>query len=150
MERMSMNPESIAGLPWLHKVIALLVALLAPVVAFILGLQVLPLDPLDPHRDLVRRLMGCAVASLVFGLPTLAYIHHGWPWLWDEASTVTVRLGLDSVGGYAITWACLLVTALPGWWVVGAVMRKLASWKGKSINEIASDARATVAEVIKP
>lgn len=145
-----MNPEAVAGLPWLHKLIALLVALLAPVVAFVLGLQVLPLDPKDPHRDLVRRLMGCAVASLAFGLPMLAYLHHTWPWLWDEASAITVRMGLDSIGGYAITWACLLVAALPGWWVVGAFMRKLASWKDKTLNEIVTDARETAAEVVKP
>ena len=122
------------------KMLGFLALAMAPVVAFFLGLQVLPLDPKDPHRDAVRRIMGCVVSSLIIGLPALIYLDQHMAWVFDAAGSLATRAAMpERMGGASVMWSVLLLAALPGWWLVGAVMRRFASWRDKDLEGIAKD-----------
>lgn len=148
--------HSLAGklLFWLlaatPKLLGFVAMAMAPVVAFVLGLQILPLDAKDPHRDAVRRIMGCVVSSLMLGLPALIYMDQHMAWVFDSANSLAVRADFpERLGSASVMWSVLLLGALPGWWLVGAVMRKLASWRDKDLGAIAEDVTSVVDVVRK-
>jgi hypothetical protein len=130
-----------------NKVLAwafgLVLMLGAPVLGFVLGLQVIPLNKDDPHRDLVRRLLGCVVSSFLVGLPALIWIASSHPWVFDGARTLMHQVHLpEVVGPLMVLWAVLLVSALPGWWLVGALVKRVASqdW-GAALGSVQGRAR---------
>lgn len=135
-----MSAESIAmagGTTLGGKVIALVAFFVVTLVAFFLGLQVIPLDEKDPHKDVVRRLVGCAISSLVVGLPALAFMHNTMPWMYTSIAAVFNMMDIDpTYGPKLINWSILLVAGLPGWWLVGAVVRQVAGWRDKTIKQI--------------
>jgi hypothetical protein len=110
---------------WLGGV---LVLLLAPVLGFVLGLQVMPLDPAEPHKDLVRRLLGCVVSSLLLGVPGLIWLHKNMVWVFESARGLVAMMGApEVVGPFVVMWGVLLVAALPGWWLVGRLVKRVIS-----------------------
>lgn len=140
--------------PWvllvLNKLAGAVLFVAVPVFAVVLGLQVIPLDPKDPHRDLVRRLLGCAVSSAVVGIPVLVMLHVSFPSLFAGAASLAGLLELPpKVGPWAVVWSVFLVCALPGWWLVGAVMRHLAKeLTTKELPEIVEDVAQAVKKVL--
>ena len=132
---MATEPTSTAGAA--SKVLSLMSFVAVSVIAFVLGVQVIPLDNTDPHRDMVRRLLGCAVSSLAIGLPALAFVQNPMPWMFSSIGEVFVMLDLPATFGQKlITWSILLVAAIPGWWLVGSYVRQAAGWQGKTMKEI--------------
>lgn len=136
----NMPTESLAvagGATLGSKAIALAAFFLVTLVAFFLGLQAIPLDKDEPHKDVVRRLIGCAVSSLVIGIPAMAFLHNTWPWMYTSTSAVFAMMDMSPVyGPKVLNWSILLVAGLPGWWLVGAVVRQMATWRNKTIKEI--------------
>lgn len=130
-----------------YKIIAGIVAFLAPVFAFVLGLQVIPLDKKDPHADAIRRLMGCATSSMVVGGVSLVVLYRLAPWTFHSAAEIGGLLGEPLIGVIWLFAVVLLLGALPGWWLVGAVMRRLATWRDKNLDQIIEDANAIKAKV---
>lgn len=111
--------------------------------AFFLGLQLIPLDAKDPHKDLVRRLLGCAVSSLIVGLPVLIYLHYSFAWVFTSASAISELNGLGKdIGPQLVTWCVFLVAALPGWWFVGMLVRQAAGFEGKTLAQAKDDIKA--------
>lgn len=146
---MSADPASGAlGGVVVNKVAAWAVGLVlmlgAPVLGFVLGLQVIPLNKDDPHRDLVRRLLGCVVSSFLVGLPALIWIASAHAWVFEGARLLMHQVRLPDVcGPLMVLWAVLLVSALPGWWLVGAVVKRVASqdWDA-ALNSVQGRARS--------
>lgn len=132
-----------------YKILAAVVAIASPLFAFFLGLQVIPLDKTDPHADTIRRLMGCATSSMVLGGPALIVLNRMAPWVFESAVSVGAMLHLPELGLLWLIAVVLLISALPGWWLVGAVMRRLATWRDKDLGQIISDAK-TLADEVKP
>lgn len=130
-----------------YKVIAMVVAIGTPIFAFFLGIQVIPLDKDDPHTDMVRRLMGCATSSMVLGGPALVVLNRFAPWVFESAAGIGEFFHEPLIGVIWLMAVVLLLAALPGWWLVGAVMKRLASWKDKNLDQIIDDAKAIKAEV---
>ncbi len=131
-----------------YKVGGVVVAFCMPMLAFVLGLQVIPLSKADPHRDVVRRLLGCAVSSLTLGAVVLVAIYKLAPWVFDACWDVAAMFGAGPLGLIWLAAIVLLLSALPGWWLVGAVVRKVASWDGKTIGQIAQDIREEAGHVM--
>ena len=133
MERSMSDPASGAlGGAVVNKVLGWSVGLVfmlgAPVLGFVLGLQVIPLRSEDPHRDLVRRLLGCVVSSFLVGLPVLIWVASVHAWVFEGARLLMTQVRLpEVVGPLMVMWAVLLVSALPGWWLVGALVKRAAA-----------------------
>lgn len=131
-----------------YKLGGMAVAFAAPFLGFVLGLQVLPLSKADPHRDVVRRLLGCAVSSMTIGPCILVAIYKLAPWVFDAVWDVGAMFGGGPLGLIWLAGIVLLLSALPGWWLVGALVREVASWDGKTIAEIAQDIRSDAEQVM--
>jgi len=128
MERSPMTDPAVA---FIHKLAWWLLSFLtmvgAPVLAFFLGLKFIPLDPKNPHDDVTRRLLGAAVSSFLVGGVSLVYLMQSMRWVFEAAADV-MRLihWMPEIGPLMIIFGVLLVSALPGWWFVGALVRRVA------------------------
>lgn len=134
-----------AGIGVGGKIATIILALAAPLLAFALGTQVVPLDKDDPHRDAVRRIIGCFISSFLVAVVGMVLLHRFAPWALPAASEVAVAMGLPGLAGpLSIFWWFLILGALPGWWIVGPFMRWFATRRNKSFGEIVSDGRKVV------
>lgn len=127
-----------------YKVLSAIVAFFSPVIAFFLMLSWLPLDKADPHRDVVRRLLGCGVSSMLVGGPALIYLHEQHAWVMNAAYEVGERFGSGQLGLIWLMGSVLLSAGLPGWILVGAVMRSVAKLDGKDLPGVVRAAREMV------
>lgn len=131
-----------------YKVAGAAVTFSMPILAFFLGLQVIPLSKTDPHRDVVRRILGCVVSSFTLGPVGLVAIYKLAPWVYDACFAVAEKMfDLGPLGYIWLTALVLLLSALPGWWLVGALVREVAGWDGKSLAEIAQDVSGDMEKV---
>ncbi len=130
-----------------YKVAGAAVTFAMPILAFFLGLQVIPLSKADPHRDVVRRLLGCAVSSFTLGPAVLVALFKVAPWVFDACFDVFAKFGAGPLGYLWLVAVVLLLSALPGWWLVGALVREVAGWDGKSLAEIAKDVKGELDKV---
>lgn len=141
--------SSAAGIGMGGKIAGIILALAAPLLAFALGTHVVPLDKDDPHRDAVRRILGCFISSFIVTVVGLLLLHRYAGWVFPSAIDVSEALGMPGwAGAFAIFWAICIIGALPGWWIVGPFMRWFASRRDKSFTEIAQDAREDVGKVV--
>lgn len=144
-----MAVESGAAAGITGKAAAIILALAAPLLAFALGTQIVPLDKNDPHRDAVRRILGCFISSFIVTVAGLLVLHRYAGWVFPAAIDVAEALSLPGwAGAFSIFWAICIIGALPGWWIVGPFMRWFASRRDKSLTEIAQDAREDVGKVM--
>lgn len=130
-----------------YKLLAAIVTVLSPVVGFLLGLKVIPLSEKNPNSDLFHRLLGCVASSLVLGAFALVYLYHSQHWVFTSAWEIGDYVKAGEVGVIWLIGAVLLVCALPGWWLVGAVVRSMAGWEGKDVRGVLQDVGQTAAEI---
>jgi len=119
---------------------ASLAAVAVSVLAVCLGFSVVPLKAGDEHRDAVRRLAGGLLCSFMLGFPLAFKAIDQFPWLmspWQrmlpDSHPLMVYLAAAS--------PFLAITAVPGFWIVAAVMRWFTNRADKDAGELLADAR---------
>lgn len=91
----------------------------------------------------------CTILSSVVLGPVLVVIARNWsPGLFDSARATAAMYGTDPALGFLFIAAPLMVlSGLPAWWVLGAIVRWFDKRRDKDIAEIAADAAQGVKDV---
>jgi hypothetical protein len=120
--------------------------LIVSVVSVVVGLTIVPPVPGREHQDIARRLAAGLLCSFTLG-PYLAF-------KFTELQPGFLQFWLRMLGegnallAYLMAAAPFLaLTALPGFWIVAALMRWFQKREGKDIGELVRDAKATTSEV---
>ncbi|WP_454735350.1 hypothetical protein [Cupriavidus necator] len=94
------------------------------------------------------RLVVTILSSSIIG-PFFVFWLHGWkPELFASAKQIATEAGIDPLYGLLLVSAPLLVmSGLPAWWVLGAIVRWFDKRKGQDIGELIHDAKETIREV---
>lgn len=115
------------------------------ILAFWLGLMVIPLRAGREVRDLIYRVLSCAVSSFVFGIPALIALKKYMPFAFDEVQVLASMAGTDPMVGFFMLCGCvMLVCSLPGPWIVASFFLFVEKQKGKPIDEVIRDLRGDV------
>lgn len=117
--------------------------LVVSIVSVMVGLTVVPPTPGREHQDIARRLGAGLLCSFALG-PFAAFKFIDW-------QPGFLQFWLQIVGPENMLMAYLMaatpflaLTALPGFWLVAALMRWFQAREGKDIAELARDAAAEV------
>ncbi len=123
--------------------------LIVSVVSVVVGLTIVPPAPGREHQDIARRLSAGLLCSFTLG-PFLAFkfmeIQPGFLQFW-------LRLLGEGNALLAYLMAAapfLALTALPGFWIVAALMRWFQKREGKDIGELVADAKADAKGEVQP
>lgn len=94
------------------------------------------------------RLVVTILSSSFIG-PFFVFWLHGWkPGLFTSAKQIATEAGIDPLYGLLLVSAPLLVmSGLPAWWILGAIVRWFDNRRGKDIGELVHDAKETLKEV---
>jgi hypothetical protein len=141
----SVHPAA-AGLA--GKMLMLGLPVVATLIAWWLGMR---LVPPKTTQETVNRLLSCAVASFVVGLPVLVLLRKHAPWVFSSALELAQAAQLDPiVGFFAVIGCVLLLCSLPGPWIIVAYVRWFERRKGKDLGQMAGDAAVDVRRVVVP
>lgn len=99
-------------------------------------------------REAFLRLASTIATSGIFGPFAVMALHSWWPSLFDSAKSVMGQYGGDpTLGVLFVAGPVMVMTGLPAWWLIGAVIRWLDRRRDKDIGEIAHDAAEVVKDV---
>lgn len=123
-----------------HKVIIIGLPIAASLLAFWLGMRIVPLRVGKESTDAVNRIMACVVSSFLVGMPVLAQTHEHMPGVFASAQTLAVLYGFPPFLGLAVLMGCtLLLCSLPGPWLLVALVMFFENRKHKDPVEIYKD-----------
>lgn len=112
------------------------------IIAFWLGILAVPLSKGREVRDLVYRVMSCVVSSFLVGIPALISLKKFMPEVFTLMDELSVHAQIDPFAGFLVLAACvMLLSSLPGPWIVGSVFMFLEKQKDKPIDEVISSFR---------
>jgi hypothetical protein len=135
---------SLAG----HKAMLLGLPIGVSLFAWWLGMRLVP--PKTPAETL-NRLLSCAVASFVVGLPVLLLLRRHAPWVFSSALELAQGAQLDPILGYFAVIGCvLLLCSLPGPWIIVAYVRWFSKRGRKDLGQMAGDLAGDVRRVVVP
>jgi len=101
------------------------------------------------RREGFARLVVTIMCSMVVGPVLVTALHAKMPDLFASAKTVAEMSGLDPAMGLMFVTSPLLVAAgLPGWWVVGGIVRWFEKRRDKDAGEMMQDAADTARSVL--
>ncbi|WP_244146261.1 hypothetical protein [Comamonas antarctica] len=141
------EPTSAAGTFAGYKLALFSLPIAASLLAFWLGLRFVPLRATDPRGDLLNRVLACLVSGFVLGVPALVMLMQHWPGIFDAGARLAILAALPAIAGFFVITGCVFVVcSIPGPWVVAGVFLWLKRSEGKTITEIARDARHDLAE----
>ncbi|WP_244146279.1 hypothetical protein [Comamonas antarctica] len=141
------EPTSAAGTFAGYKIALFSLPIAASLLAFWLGLRFVPLRVTDPRGDLLNRVLACLVSGFVLGVPALVMLMQHWPGIFDAGARLAILAALPAIAGFFVITGCVFVVcSIPGPWVVAGVFLWLKRSEGKTITEIARDARQELAE----
>jgi hypothetical protein len=142
----SVHPAA-AGLAG-QKMLMLGLPVVATLIAWWLGMR---LVPPKTTQETVNRLLSCAVASFVVGLPVLVLLRRHAPWVFASALELAQAAQLDPiVGFFAVIGCVLLLCSLPGPWIIVAYVKWFSGRKGKDLGQMAGDLADDVRRVVVP
>lgn len=99
-------------------------------------------------REAAIRLTCTIMSSAIIGPFVVIAVHTWWPSLFTSAASVAGLYGSDPAMGFLFVAAPMLVmSGLPAWWIIGAIVLWLDKRRGKDIGELAHDAAAAVHDV---
>jgi hypothetical protein len=144
------EPASSAGAAFAgHKALLVGLPIFVVVAAWWLGLRFVPVRKGREVKDMLDRLVACAAASFLIGLPALLSLRRHAPWVFAEAAELASMVAVDPMVGYfAVVGCVLLLCSLPGPWIVVAYLRWFKRRDDKDIGEMLIDA-ADVARKVK-
>lgn len=141
------EPTSAAGTFAGYKLALFSLPIAASLLAFWLGLRFVPLRATDPRGDLLNRVLACLVSGFVLGVPALVMLMQHWPGIFDAGARLAILAALPAIAGFFVITGCVFVVcSIPGPWVVAGVFLWLKRSEGKTITEIARDARHELTE----
>lgn len=141
------EPTSAAGTFAGYKLALFSLPIAASLLAFWLGLRFVPLRATDPRGDLLNRVLACLVSGFVLGVPALVMLMQHWPGIFDAGARLAILAALPAISGFFVITGCVFVVcSIPGPWVVAGVFLWLKRSEGKTITEIARDARQELVE----
>lgn len=124
-------------------ILAAVFMMFVAVISVIVGLTIVPPTPGKEHQDIARRLSAGLLCSFTIG-PFVAFKFIDWQ---PGFLQFWIRIvgPENSLHAYLLTAAPFLaITALPGFWVVAAVMRWFQRREDKDIGELVRDAKDEV------
>jgi hypothetical protein len=140
---------AVAGAAAGHKAFLLGLPIAISILAFALGMRIVPLRKGREMRDMMDRLLACGVSTFVVGLPVLVAILNHFPWMFSGATELASRAGTEPVVGFfAIVGCVMLVCSLPGPWLLVAYLRWFERRRGKDLGELAGDAGRDIRRAI--
>lgn len=124
-----------------HKAFLLGLPIVITLLAWWLGLRIFPPRKGREFKDMLDRLVACAVSSFIVGVPLLVALLNHMPWVFSTAADLAGRAGLEPITGFfAIVGCVLLLASLPGPWIVVAYLRWFHRRRGKDLGEWGADA----------
>ena len=116
-------------------------------IAWWLGMRLVP--PKTP-QETINRLLSCAVASFVVGLPVLLLLRRHAPWVFSSALELAQAAQLDPiVGFFGLVGCVLLLCSLPGPWIIVAYVKWFSRRSRKDLGQMAGDLAGDVRRVVK-
>lgn len=107
------------------------------IIAFWLGLLAIPLRAGREVRDIIYRILACAVSSYVVGIPALLAIKRYMPFVFDDMAALAVHAQLEPFTGFLVLVGCvMLICSVPGPWIVGAIFLYIEKRKDTPIDEL--------------
>lgn len=144
-EPVSGTAGGIAG----YKLVLACLPVAVSLIAFWLGLRFVPVRKGREREDIIDRVMACVVSSFVVGIPALVLLMQHWPGAFTAGEQLALRATLQPVTGFfAVTGCVLLLSSIPGPWLVAAVFLWLERRKDKDIGQIIGDVRGAAGKVI--
>jgi hypothetical protein len=123
------------------KLVLLGLPIAITLVAWVLGLRLFPPRKGREVKDMLDRLLACGVSSFVVGLPALLVLLKHAPSAFAGAQQLAIMAGVDPFIGFISLVGCvLLLSSLPGPWIVVAWVLWFQRRKGKDIGQMAADA----------
>ena len=114
------------------------------IIAFWLGLLAIPLRADREIRDVIYRILACAVSSYVVGIPVLLALKRYMPFVFEDMAALAVHAQLEPFTGFLVLVSCvMLICSVPGPWAVGAVFLYIEKQKDKPIDEIIAAHRSS-------
>lgn len=139
------EPTSAVGTFAGYKLALFSLPIIASLIAFWLGLRFVPLRGTDPRGDLLNRVLACFISSFVLGIPALVLLVQHWPGAFEAGIRLAEMAALPAIAGFfAVTGCVLVVSSIPGPWVVAWVFLWLKRSEGKDIAEMAGQVRADI------
>lgn len=131
-----------------HKAFMLGMPIAITLLAWWLGMRIFPPRKGREFKDMLDRLVACAVSSFLVGVPLLVALLNHMPWVFSTAADLAGRAGLEPITGFfAIVGCVLLLASLPGPWLVVAYLRWFHRRRGKDIGEMFGDAADDIRRV---
>lgn len=132
-----------------YKLALFSLPVIASLLAFWLGLRFVPLRSEDPRGDMLNRVLACLVSGFAIGVPLLVMLMQHMPGFFAAGVQLALMAELPAVAGFFVITGCVLVvSSMPGPWIVAAVFIWLERRKGKDIAEMAQEVREDVANIV--